>query len=112
MSRLNSGTLEQQRGEPEAGGGDHGVFGGGAVDHAPAQPQPGDQHHRDAGPEQDRGQHQAVPEPQPGQVQRLQERVVQSGAAGAEPADGQQGCAQATEPGGSGFGGDRECGQT
>ena len=48
-------------------------------------------------PQQHRRQHQAVAEAQPGQVQRLQQRVVQPGAAGAQPARGDEHRAQAAQ---------------
>ena len=88
-----------------------GRSGRGAIDDASAQQQPGDQHRRDAAPQQQRREHQAVPEAQPGQGNRLEHRIVQPSAARAEAAEGDQHRAEATETGRSALPGRGKCGQ-
>src|SRR3984893_3235647 len=70
------------------------------VNHAPPQPNPRDQHQRDAGPQDYRRQYEAVAETQPREVQRFQQGVVQPGAACAEAARSDQQCAETPEQGG------------
>ena len=64
------------------------------VDDATPQPQPRREHEGDAAPQHDRGDHHAMAEAQPRQVQRFQQRIVLAGATGTQTPQRDQGRAQ------------------